>query len=71
MRRWALIGAILTAGLSVTVVSFALGGDALACNVSGERLCSPTPVAEELLYGGLALVSVAILTAVVTVARRA
>ena len=71
MRRWTLIAAAFAAGLAVTVAGFAIGGDAVACKVSGLVFCGSDPAAEELVYGGLALVTVAVLTAVVTVARRA
>ena len=70
MRRWTLIAAIFGVGLAVTVAGFAIGGDAVACQVSGLVFCPSDPAGEELVYGGLALVTVAVLTAVVTVARR-
>ncbi len=62
--------ALFAAGLAVSAVAFARGGDGLACKVSGEIFCRSDAVSEELLYGGLALVTVAVLTAVVTTARR-
>jgi hypothetical protein len=63
--------AVFVAGLAPTVAGFRIGGDGLACEVSGERICSGGGVGEELVYAGLALVAVAILTTVVTAARRA
>lgn len=71
MRRWTVIAAVFAVGLVVTVVGFAIGGDAMACQVSGLVFCPSDPAAEELVYGGLALVTVAVLTAAATVARRA
>ena len=69
MRRWTLIGLAFAVGMVVTVAGFAIGGDAMACQVSGLVFCPSDPAAEELVYGGLALVTVAVLTAVVTIAR--
>ena len=69
MRRWSLIAALFAVGLAVTAVGFAIGGEAVACQVSGLVFCPNHPAAEELVYGGLALVTVAVLTAVATVAR--
>ena len=71
MRRWTLIAAAFAVGVTVTVVGFAIGGDAVACKVSGLVFCPSDPRAEELVYAGLALVTVAVMSAVVTVARRA
>jgi hypothetical protein len=71
MRRWTLIAALFGAGLAVTVAGFRLGGEGMACQASGRLFCSTDAIAEELVYGGLALLGVAVLTAVVTVARRA
>ena len=71
MRRWTMIALAFAVGLVVTIVGFAIGGDAMACQVSGLSFCPSDPAAEELVYGGLAVVTVAVLTAVVTIARRA
>lgn len=72
MRRWTLIAVAFAAGLGVTVAGFVVGGDGMACKASGEIFCSPVePLGEELVYVGLALVTVAVLTAVVTTSRRA
>ena len=71
MRRWTLIAAAIATGLAVTVAGFVVGGAGLACKVSGGLFCSPPePLGEELVYGGLALLTVGVLTAVVTTARR-
>ena len=67
--RWRLILGAFLAGLALTVAGFIRGGEGLACEVSGQLFCSADRVAEELVYGGLALVAVALLTAVATVAR--
>jgi hypothetical protein len=71
MRRWTLIATLFTVGMAVTVAAFARGGEGLACMVSGGLFCAPDRVAEEMLYGGLALVTIAVMSAVVTMARRA
>jgi hypothetical protein len=69
MRRWTIIATAFVAGLAMAVAGFVLGGDALACEVSGQLFCSSSALSEELLIGGLCLVAVALLTAVVTTAR--
>jgi len=69
--RWRLIVGTFLAGLALSIAGFVLGGEGLACKVSGQLFCSSDAVAEELLYGGLALLSVALLSAVATVARDA
>ena len=71
MRRWTPIAARFGVGMAVTVAAFARGGAGLACKVSGQIFCSTDAVAEEMLYGGLALVTIAVMSAVVIVARRA
>ncbi len=71
MRRWTVIAAVFAVGMALTVAGFVVGGDAMACQVSGLVFCPSDPAAEELVYAGLALVVVAVMSAVVTVARRA
>ena len=71
MRRWSLIAAIFALGMAITVAAFARGGEALACKVSGQVFCGDDRIAEEMLYAGLALVAVAVMSAVVVTARRA
>ena len=72
MRRWTLIAAAFAVGLAVTVAGFMRWRRrARVQGLRAARSARPTPAAEELVYGGLALVTVAVLTAVVTtVARR-
>ena len=70
MRRWIVIAAAFCAGLAALVAGFSMGGDGIACEVSGQG-CSAGGIAEELVYAGFALLAVALLSAVVTVARRA
>ena len=67
--RWKLIVAAFLAGLAVTVAGFVRGGEGLACKVSGQLFCASDALAEELLYGGLALITVALLSAVATLSR--
>ena len=67
--RWKVIVAAFLAGLALCVAGFVRGGKGLACKVSGQLFCASDAVAEELLYGGLAIVSVALLTAVAKLAR--
>ena len=69
--RWTLIVGTFLAGLGMSVAGFVRGGEGLACKVSGQLFCASDPLAEELLYGGLALISVALLSAVATLSRAA
>lgn len=72
MRRWAAAGVLFVAGLAATVVGLHLAGPVMTCRTADlARVCTTRVVGEELVYSGLAMVALALLTAVATLAHEA
>ena len=64
--------AAFCAGLAALAVGFRISDGAIPCQLAeAARDCPSHVFGEELVYAGFALVAVALLSAVVTIARRA
>ena len=71
MRRWTALAAAFCAGLAALAVGFRISNGAIPCRIAEDARDCPSHVfGEELVYAGFVLVALALLSALVTLARR-
>ena len=70
--RWTLIAGAFVAGLALAAVGFHIAGAGIVCEMSDppQSACVTNSFGEELVYSGLALLAVALLSAAVMAGRR-
>ena len=69
MRRWVVIAIAFATGLAATIAGLHLTAAPMTCQAARTgRTCTANVVGQELVYAGLALLAVALLTAVATLA---